>query len=392
MTRELVLGIDFGSSSTIAGVLIDDRIELVQDAGDQVIPSLVYVPDRGDAVVGRNAISRQIGEPSHVIRSVKRLLGLDASSELVRRYAAGTPLPLDISTGKPLFRMRAGKLAPEQVAAAVISYVRALGEQRFGVRIRRAVMTISADAPRGYREAIIRAARIAHLELVDLIAEPVAAALALDLHTQNVERNIVMCDFGGGTFDVSAVTQRGLLFTPVAIGGDHYLGGDDLDDALASALSGVIYKRSRYDISTDPTRWTELVLRCESAKRQLSTKHETPLAMKDAYPLEGVRTDFRVNLDRPFAERSWTPIMARVHAVIENLLIKAKWTPDDVHTVGLVGGGAMIPVFRSTIATIFPENRIRRADQPELAVAQGATLLTARYRAVSTGQLPVLVA
>jgi molecular chaperone DnaK (HSP70) len=291
-----------------------------------------------------------------------------------------------------MFKMRAGKMAPEQVAAAIISYVRALGEQRFGVRIKRAVMTMSADAPIGYREAVIRASRIAHLEIADLIAEPVAAALALDLHTQNIDRNIVVCDFGGGTFDVSAVAQRSLRFTPVAIGGDHYLGGDDLDDALASAVSGAIYKRARYDISTNPGRWTELVLRCESAKRQLSTQAETPLVMKDAYPLDGVRTDLRVNIDRPYAERAWAPIMARVHSVIENLLVKANWSPDDVHLVGLVGGGAMIPIFRQTIASIFGEERIQRADQPELAVAQGATLLTARYRAISTGQLPVLVA
>ena len=392
MTREVVLGIDFGSSSTIAGVLINDRIELIQDAGDHVIPSIVYLPDRGDPVIGRRAVARQIGEPSNVIRSVKRLLGLESSSELVRHYAASTPLPIDITTSKPIFKMRSGKLAPEQVAAAIIGYARTLAEQRFGVRIKRAVMTMSADAPPGYRDAIIRAARIAHLELADLIAEPVAAALALDLHTQTVDRNIIVCDFGGGTFDVSAVTQRGLRFTPVAIGGDRYLGGDDLDDALASALSGAIYKRSRYDISTNPQRWTELVLRCESAKRQLSTSYETPLVMKDAYPLNGVRTDLKVNLDRPYAERAWEPIMGRVRGVIETVLLRARWTADDVQLVGLVGGGAMIPIFRQTVASLFPGDRIQRAADPELAVAQGATLLTARFREISTAQLPVLVA
>ena len=147
MTRELVLGIDFGSSSTIAGVLINDRIELVQDAGDSVIPSVVYIPDRGETLVGRRAVARQIGEPSNVIRSVKRLLGLDSTSELVRRYAASTPLKLELSTPKPIFKLRSGPLAPEQVAAAIIGYVRGLAEQRFGVRISKAVMTMSAGAP-----------------------------------------------------------------------------------------------------------------------------------------------------------------------------------------------------------------------------------------------------
>ncbi|HEY4175549.1 MAG TPA: Hsp70 family protein [Kofleriaceae bacterium] len=392
MTHELVLGIDFGSSSTIAGVLINDRIELVQDAGDSVIPSVVYIPDKGETLVGRRAVARQIGEPSNVIRSVKRLLGLSSTDELVRRYAASTPLKLELSTPKPMFKLRSGPQAPEQVAASIIGYVRGLAEQRFGTRISKAVMTMSAGAPPKYREALIRAARIAHLELLDTIAEPVAASLALDLHTQNIDRNIVVADFGGGTFDVSAVEQRGLRFTPVAIGGDHWLGGDDLDDSLASAVGGVIYKRSKFDISTDKTKWTELVMRCESAKRQLSTNTETPLHMREAYTHEGARTDLRVSIDRPYAERAWASQMERVKGVIERLLAKCNWTADDVHVCGLVGGGALIPIFRQTCADVFGADKLIRADQPELAVAQGATVLTARYRAMQTGKLPVLVA
>ena len=391
MTRELVLGIDFGSASPIAGVLVNNRIELVQDAGDSVIPSVIYVPDRGDSVVGRRAIAHQIAEPSNTIRSVKRLLGLESSNELVRRFAASTALPLDVTTPRPMFKLRSGAQAPEQVAASIIGYVRTLAEQRFGVRIRRAVMTMSAGAPAGYRDAIIRASKIAHLELVDLIAEPVAASLALDLHSYPGNRRIVVCDFGGSTFDVSAVVQQGLRFTPVGIGGDHLLGGDDLDDALANTIAGVVYKKTRYDMTRDVARWTELLLRCENVKRQLSVVQDTPLAMREAYTADGRRQDLRVQVDRPFAERAWATLMHRVKQVIEDLLQRTGWTPDQVDLVGLVGGGSMIPVFQATVASVLPADRIRRADQPELAVAQGATLLTARH-GTAAPQLPALSA
>jgi molecular chaperone DnaK (HSP70) len=290
-----------------------------------------------------------------------------------------------------MFKLRSGAQAPEQVAAAIIGYVRTLAERRFGVRFRRAVMTMSAGAPPGYRDAIIRAARIAHLEIVDLIAEPVAASLALDLHSYPGDRRIVVCDFGGSTFDVSAVVQQGLRFTPVAIGGDHLLGGDDLDDALANTIAGVIYRRTRYDMTRDLARWTELVLRCENVKRQLSVVESTPLAMREAYAADGKRHDLRTIVDRPFAEHAWATLMHRVKDVIEDLLARTGWAPEQVDLVGLVGGGSMIPVFQSTVASVLPGERIRRADQPELAVAQGATLLTARHGHTSS-DLPNLVA
>ncbi len=390
MARELVLGIDFGSSTTIAGALVGDRIELVQDAGDHVIPSVAYVPDRGGIEIGRRAAARQWTDPSRVVRSVKRLLGQPSSAELVRRYAAGVPFQVDLTGDRPVLKLT-HSIVPEQVAAAVLAHVRDLAEKRFGATPRKAVVTLSADAPPGYREAIVRAARIAHLEILELVAEPIAGTLALDLHMASVHRRVVVCDFGGGTFDVSAVLQEGLRFRPIATYGDHFLGGDDLDDVLAEAIAAVVMRNSGYDLHKDIVRWNELVLRCESAKRQLSDGAHAPLAMRDAYLQGGVRKDLKLTLEESWAAAAWNQKLTRAREVIVELLRRAGWHPQDVDVIGLVGGGSLVPAFQRSVRDLFPPDRVTLAYAPELAVAQGATLLTARYRSASQA-LPTLVA
>jgi molecular chaperone DnaK len=391
MGRELVLGVDFGSSSTIAGVLIGDTIQLVQEQGERVIPSVVYIPDRGMPEVGRKAVARQLTEPSRVIRSVKRVLGLPASSDLVRHYAAGVPFRIDCAGERPLFKLHSGDVAPEQIVAWILGRVRDLAEARFGADVKKLVMTMSAAAPPGYREAAMRAAKIAHLEVLEMIAEPIAGALALDLHTRHANRRIVVCDFGGGTFDVSAVVQSGLAFTPVATHGDHYLGGDDLDDAMAEALAGLVFKRSRYDMHRDTVRWNELLLRCECAKRQLSSRSTAPLAMREAYVENRAPKDLQLTLDRPWVDAVWAPMFERVRVIVGELLQRAGWTPQSVDVVGLIGGSSLVPAFADVLAAGFGRSKIVRSADAELAVAQGATLLTARHRAVMSDRIPILI-
>jgi len=392
MSRELVLGVDFGSSSTVGGVLIDDRIQLVHEQNDPVIPSVVYVPDRGLPEIGRRAVARQLSEPTRVIRSVKRVLGLPPDSELARHYAASVPFKVVDLDNRIVFKLPSGDLVPEQIAGWVLERMRTLAEARFGARIKRIVLTMSAAAPPGYREAAIRAARVAQLEIVEFIAEPIAGTLALDLHRSPANRRIVVCDFGGGTFDVSAVAQKQMSFTPVATHGDHYLGGDDLDHALAEAIAGTVFRSSRYDMHKDAVRWNELVLRAEVAKRALSTMTEVPFQMREAYRMSGQVHDLQLTLDRSWARAIWTPLLDRVCGVVEECLRRASWTPESVDHVGLIGGSSLVPMFRQVLATVFPPAKLMFADSPELAVAQGATLLTSRHRREGTsGSIPILL-
>ena len=242
---------------------------------------------------------------------------------------------------------------PEQIAAAILTRVRELAEIRFGGQIRHAVVTMSACPPDGYRASLVRAARLAHLEIIETVAEPIAGALAVGAHAEVAERKLVICDFGGGTFDVTAIVQAGLRFTPVATFGDPLLGGDDLDEALAEGLAGAVYRKCGFDLHRDVVRWSRLVMRCEGAKRQLSSRTDAPFVMREAY-LERARSrDIDVLIDRPWAEALWAPLFERVRATIKALLERAGWRPNDVDQVVLIGGGALVPMFQRTVTTIF---------------------------------------
>ena len=386
---DVTLGIDFGTSCTTAGILVGDRVELVQDGGDVVVPSVVYVPDRGPLEVGRRAQARLMNDPAGVVRSVKRVLGVDAASPALRTYAAGAPFRVETAGDRVIFKVRSAQYAPEQITAAILTRVRELAETRFGGRISKAVITRSVAAPPGYRDALARAAKIAHLDLLECIPEPIAGALAVGLHAQIAERRLLVCDFGGGTFDVSALIQQGLRFTPVATSGDQYLGGDDLDTEIAEAIAGLIVGRTRYDVHRDAVRWSELVYRCEMAKRQLTASAEVPFAMREAYVADGRSHHLNFKLERPWVEARWAPLFARVVSAIDEALTSARWRREDVDQIALVGGSALVPMFQRTVAGVFPGQSVVLAPRADVAVALGAVLLTARFGGVPRA-VPVL--
>jgi molecular chaperone DnaK len=378
---DITLGIDLGTSCTSAGILIGDRVELIPDSGDVVIPSVVYVPERGPLEVGRRAQVRLMSDPTCVVRSVKRVLGAAPDSPEVRSYAASAPFLIDTTGDHVTFQLRAARYAPEQIAGAILTRVRELAETRFGGQITKAVITRSVAAPPGYRDALLRAARIAHLDVLEVVPEPIAGALAVGVHAQAAERRLLVCDFGGGTFDVSELIQSGLRFTPVATTGDQYLGGDDLDVEIAEALAGLIVKRTGYDVHRDAVRWSELVFRCEMAKRQLTEAAEVPFVMREAYLADGRSHHLDFTLERTWVEARWAPLLARAVTTIEHALQSAGWRADTVDQVALIGGSALVPMFQRVVASVFPARSVTLAPRADVAVAVGTVLLTARFGA-----------
>ncbi|HZJ67131.1 MAG TPA: Hsp70 family protein [Kofleriaceae bacterium] len=392
MPPDAILGIDFGTSYTSGGILVGDRVELIQDNGDVVIPSVVYVPERGPLEVGRRAQMRLLSDPTGVIRSVKRVLGVQASSPLVKHFAASATFRVDAVGERLTFKLKSAQYAPEQIAGAILTRVRELAETRFGGRISKAVITASAAAPPGYRDALARSARIAHLDLLEVIPEPIAGALAVGLHAEVADRKLLVCDFGGGTFDVSALVQSGLRFTPVATSGDQYLGGDDLDHEIAEALAGLIVKRTRYDVHKDAVRWSEMLFRCEMAKRQLTSSNEVPFTMKEAYLENGRPHNLDFVLERSWVEARWQPLFDRAAQSIAEALHRAGWRREEVDQVALIGGSSLVPMFHRTVSSMFPGQPVLLSPRADVSVALGAVLLTARFgsepRAVPVLEMP----
>lgn len=393
MNREIILGVDFGTSYTSAGALVDGRVELVVDQGDPMIPSVVHVPERGPPLVGRAAVAQLVHQPGSTVASIKRLMGSDLGEHgALRRLAPTVPYRIAASpTGGVLLKLRGQDWAAEQIAAAILDRVRALAEQRFGAPITRMVVTASAVASARYHAALYKAARLAHLEILEVIAEPIAGALAFGFHADPTPRRTLICDFGGGTFDVTAMIQAGTRFQAVAVGGDPFLGGDDLDEVMVQAVAGSIYKRARFDLLHDAVRRQVLALRCESAKRSLSSATETRLLMRDAYLEDGGGRDLNVILERRWAEALWEPLFARALAAVDDTLARAGWRDEDVAQVALIGGTSLVPRFQQLVRARFAHVEVTASDRASVAVAMGATLLTARHGAVRSREIPVFL-
>lgn len=378
MAGDTVLGIDFGTTYTSAGALVDGRVELVQDQGDPAMPSIVHVPKSGDLLVGHRAAARAVADPTATIGSVKRLLGVPATTDAVRKLPAVVPHALKATGGRLVVATPAGDVACEQLAGAILARVRDLAEQRFGGRIRRAIVAVPAASGASYLDALRRAARLAHLEIVQIVSEPIAGALALGLHTEPTRRRLLVCDFGGGTFDVTAIVQDGLRFSPVATCGEEYLGGDDLDAAMAEALAGAIYRRTRYQVLDDHVRRMQLLQRCETVKRALSSQAEARLVLRDAFIEQGARRTLDVVIDRTWVDPVWRPLIVRALDCVGATLGRAGWQTTDVDRVVLIGGTSSVALFRESLAAAVGEERVTTTPLASLAVAMGTTLVTAK--------------
>jgi molecular chaperone DnaK len=373
----VVLGIDLGTSYSSAAVWRDGRVQPVLDGGEHQVPSAVYVPPRGDLVAGREAQIRGLSDPAASFTSIKRLLGRRHGDDEVRSLASGLGLHLrPAPDGTCLLQVRESELAPAQLVAAVLARLRGLAERRFGGRVERCVMTVPVDATPSYLAALHRAAALAGLEVLRWVAEPVAAALAFGLHGRPASRRILIGDFGGGTFDASVVQQEGTRLTPIACAGDPWLGGDDFDLCLADAVAGQVYRSTRVDLRREQSRWTQFVWRCESAKRQLSSRLEARVCLKDAWVEGGVYRDLDVVVDRPWIEPRWATLVERAVTVVRGLLERAGWTAAHIDELVLVGGTSLVPVVQRTLAQLFPV-RLTRSEHASLAVVSGAAYVAA---------------
>ncbi len=388
MDRELVLGVDFGTSHTSAGVYLDGRVQLVVDGGDPMIPSVVHLPDHGAAEVGRRAVPFLLSDPNATVASVKRLMGNGADEPTLRRLSPTVPYRLSgAPSGALLLRIRTQDYAVEQVAGYILERIRNLAEQRFGGSVRRVICTVSATASERYQTALRMAARLANLDVVGIIAEPIAGALALGMHARPDHRRMAVVDFGGGTFDVTLIEQRKLRFDVIATGGDEFLGGDDLDQALVQGVAGHIFRGARFDLLRDATRRQMLTVRCESIKRALSSAPQARLHMRDAFVENGVARDLDLVIDREWVKPLWDPLFLRALDTLDQTMARGGWGPGHLDELALIGGTTLIPRFQQMVRERYPKVNVTISDLAGVAVAIGATLLTGR---ASDGDVPVL--
>jgi molecular chaperone DnaK len=338
--------------------------------GSTLCPSVVSVDGDGKVIVGEPARQLLLTQPERTIYSVKRLMGrgVDDIQDELRLF----PFRID-SGSRNVIRVRLGDklFTPPEISAFILRELKSWAENHFGEPVERAVVTVPAYFNDAQRQATKDAGRLAGLEVLRLVNEPTAAALAYGLHEKKRGR-VAVYDFGGGTFDISILklisTSEGDIYQVLSTNGDTHLGGDDIDNALLERMRATISELHNVDLSAHPEAAQELRKRVIAAKHELSAKDSVLLSFR--LPGGGVVQQV---INRADFEKWIEPIVARTMEPVRHALADAKLAPADIDEVVLVGGSTRIPLVRSTVGEYF-ERPPHCELNPDEVVALGAAV------------------
>ncbi len=370
-----VLGIDLGTTNSVVAVVKEGvATVLADDQGRRLIPSVVSFHPNGTVIVGEEARQRRLIDAPNTIYSIKRLIGRSWDSEEVRTARSRFPFELREGPGQAALIVARGETytLPE-ISAFVLRKAKAVAEAALGEEVERAVVTVPANFNDLQRAATKVAGRVAGLEVVRIINEPTAAALAYGFGKTDKER-IAVYDFGGGTFDVTLLDLADGVFEVLATAGNTFLGGDDLDEALTGEFAQQFLKQHRYDVRQDPQAHEQLLFAAEQVKRRLSTDTEATVDIPEvAHGPGGKPLGFRASMTRAELERLARPLVERTFDVCREALGIARLQPGDFDRVLLVGGSTRVPLVRAQVEEFF-RRPIQGDLSPDEVVALGAAL------------------
>jgi molecular chaperone DnaK len=370
-----VLGIDLGTTNSAVAVAEASGVRVLTDKeGYPLIPSVVSFHPSGDVLVGRDAKERRLVDAENTIYSVKRLIGRPFLSPEVKRAQERFPFKLAEGEGGGVVVQARGEAHTlSEISAFVLRKVRDVAEQAIGAPCDRAVVTVPANFSELQRSATKAAGRVAGLDVVRILNEPTAAALAYGYGKGTRER-VAIFDLGGGTFDVTLLDLSGDVFEVLATAGDTFLGGDDIDVIIAEQMAEAFLRHHRYDARSDPQAFERLRAASEWAKCELSDKPEVQLRVDDlAYGDGGKALHLKFRLTRETLEGMAQPLIARAFDVCEQAFSTAGLRPSQLDNVILVGGQTRMPLVRRMVEQYFGMAPLADID-PELVVARGAAV------------------
>ena len=338
--------------------------------GETLCPSVVSLDADGTVIAGEAARRRLLTQPERTIYSVKRLMGRGV--EDVRGELKIFPFRIDAES-RNVIRVRLGEkyFTPPEISAFILRELKSWAEEFFKDTVDRAVITVPAYFNDAQRQATKDAGRLAGLEVLRLVNEPTAAALAYGLHKQKRGR-VAVYDFGGGTFDISILklisTTEGDIYQVLATNGDTHLGGDDIDNALAAMVRGEIEQKYRTDFTKHPETVQELRKTLIHTKHQLSSAERATIRF--VLPNDRIYTR---EITREEFDKLIEPIIARTMTPVKMALADAKLQPSDMDEVVMVGGSTRIPLVRKTVGDYF--GRAPHCElNPDEVVALGAAV------------------
>jgi len=350
-----IIGIDLGTSNSAASIMEGGRPTMIPSAegtsvGGKAFPSYVAFTTDGQLLVGEPARRQAVTNPNGTVKNIKRKMGTEETVKI---------------SGK--------EYTPQQISAFILQKVKRDAESYLGETISKAVITVPAYFNDNQRQATKDAGAIAGLEVVRIINEPTAAALAYGLEKSGVEQKIMVFDLGGGTLDVTIMEFSDGVFEVISTSGDTKLGGSDMDEILTSYVLKEFEKREGIDLSKDNMAFWRMREACEKAKIELSTTMQTeinlPFISSDASgPKHLVQT-----LNRSKLEELVTPIVSKCKGPIETAMKDAKLSKDDIDKIIMVGGPTRMPIVQNFVENLIG-SKIQRGIDPMECVSMGAAV------------------
>ncbi|XP_076070753.1 endoplasmic reticulum chaperone BiP-like [Mytilus galloprovincialis] len=369
-----VIGIDLGTTYSCVGVFKNGRVEIIaNDQGNRITPSYVAFTEEGDRLIGDAAKNQLTTNPEHTIFDVKRLIGREWNDEAVQKDIKHYPFKVVNKKNKPHIQAKVGDslkvFAPEEISAMVLGKMKDIAEGYLGKRVTNAVVTVPAYFNDAQRQATKDAGRIAGLNVMRIINEPTAAAIAYGLDKKG-EKNVLVFDLGGGTFDVSILTIDNGIFEVIATNGDTHLGGEDFDQRVMEHFIKVYKKKTGKDMRKDKHAMQKLRREVEKAKRALSSAHQTRVEIESLF--EG--NDFSETLSRAKFEELNMDLFKSTMKPVQKVLDDANMKKSDIDEVVLVGGSTRIPKVQQLLKDYFSGKEPNRGVNPDEAVAFGAAV------------------
>jgi molecular chaperone DnaK len=385
VARSRIIGIDLGTTNACVAVLDDagtPRV-LASADGERTIPSVVAFTGEG-TIVGVAARRQAVSNPTGTIHGTKRLIGRKVNAPDVSWFARTAPFRIVAApNGDAWIRVERDAISPQEVVSHVLRRLKAIAEENLGEPVTRAVVTVPAYFDDAQRQSTKDAGAIAGLDVIRLLNEPTAAALAYGAHrVRDGRRQIAVFDLGGGTFDVSIMSVEDGVFEVLATGGDTALGGDDWDRRLIDRLADEIFDRHRGDLTKQPTALGRLKEAVEDAKRALSTAEETIIRLRYLCQAGGADVHLERLVTRAELEELTSDLVDRLTVPCRRALADARLEAGAIEEVLLVGGMTRWPRVQQVVAEIFGRSPSKGAN-PDEVVALGA----ASHAGILAGQL-----